>query len=102
MLKRKAQSSMEYSALVIIVMAALLTIGNYFKRGIQGRWKSSVDGMGDQYDPLKTNADIIYQVRTNVVTTLSTVNVVGGIRTFRNDVTSSIETKDGYSRVDAF
>lgn len=101
MLKRKAQSSMEYSTLVIIVMAALLTIGNYFKRGIQGRWKYTVDGIGDQYDPQKTNADITYQLRSNVVTILSTVNVVGGIRTMRNDTTTAVETKSGYSRVDA-
>ena len=93
---------MEYTALVVIVLAAILTIGNYFKRGIQGRWKASVDSMGEQYDPLKTNADITYGIRSNVVTTLVTVNVLGGIRTMRNDTTSSLETKSGYSRVDAF
>ena len=45
-LGKKGQSALEYSMLVIIVIGALLAMQNYMKRGVQGRLRSSVDGVG--------------------------------------------------------
>jgi len=47
--KKKAQSSLEYAILVIIVLGALLSIQVYIKRGIQGRLRSATDDIGEQY-----------------------------------------------------
>jgi len=47
--KKKAQSSLEYAILIIIVLGALLSIQVYIKRGIQGRLKSATDDIGEQY-----------------------------------------------------
>ena len=47
--KRKAQSTLEYAVLIIIVIGALLSIQVYLKRGIQGRMRSSADDIGSQY-----------------------------------------------------
>ena len=53
--RRKGQSTLEYAILIIIIMAALLSIQVYIKRGIQGRLKSATDDIGDQFSPGNTN-----------------------------------------------
>lgn len=47
--KRKAQSTLEYAVLIIIVIGALLTIQTYIKRGVSGRLRQASDDIGDQY-----------------------------------------------------
>ena len=46
---KKAQSTLEYAILIIIIIAALLSLQVYVKRGIQGRLKSATDDVGEQY-----------------------------------------------------
>ena len=45
--KARGQSTLEYAILIIIVVGALLTIQQYVKRGIQGRFKSAADDIGE-------------------------------------------------------
>ena len=53
--KKMAQSTLEYAVLVVVVIAALLSIQNYLKRGIAGKIKSSTDDISsEQYDPART------------------------------------------------
>ena len=47
--RKKAQSTLEYVILIILVVAALLTMQIYVKRGIQGRLRSSADDIGEQF-----------------------------------------------------
>ncbi|NLE65287.1 MAG: hypothetical protein GX606_05175 [Elusimicrobia bacterium] len=54
-LSRRAQSTMEYAILIVIVIGALITMTQYMKRGIQGRAKSATDDIGGQYDPGNVN-----------------------------------------------
>ena len=51
----KGQSTIEYAVLIIIIMAALMTIQVYIKRGVQGRLRSATDDIGDQFSPGNTN-----------------------------------------------
>ena len=53
--KRKGQSTLEYAVLIVIVIAALLAMNQYIKRGIQGRLKSATDDVGDQFSSGNTN-----------------------------------------------
>jgi len=99
--RKQAQSSLEYVTMVIIVIGALIAMQNYFKRGVQGRWRSSADGVGEQYDPMFTEASVTQRVRGNTITNIVTQNFAGGIKTLRSDKATLIETKDGYTRVDA-
>ncbi len=48
-INRKGQSTLEYAILIIIIIAALVSLQTYIKRGIQGRLKSSADDIGDGY-----------------------------------------------------
>ena len=52
---KKAQSTLEYAILIIIVIGALLTIQIYIKRGVQGRLKQATDDIGAQFSPGNTN-----------------------------------------------
>jgi len=58
MKKNKAQSTLEYAVLIIVIAAALLAMQAYFKRGIQGRARSSADEIsgGLMYAPGETTA----------------------------------------------
>jgi uncharacterized protein (UPF0333 family) len=51
----KGQTTLEYIILIVIIIAALLTIQGYLKRGIQGRLRSSADDIGEQYESTATN-----------------------------------------------
>ena len=46
---KKGQSTLEYAILIIIIIAALLSLQTYVKRGVQGRLKQSADDVGDQF-----------------------------------------------------
>jgi uncharacterized protein (UPF0333 family) len=51
MFKRKGQSTLEYALIVAVVIAGLLVMQYYVKRGFSGRMKQASDDMGEQYDP---------------------------------------------------
>jgi len=99
---KKGQSALEYMALIAIIIGVFIAIGTYFKRGVQGRWKSAVDGLGDQYDPRVTNTDTVDSLSSVTETKISTIPVAGGLWTLRNDQSNSFEVKTGSSRVGAF
>jgi len=46
---RKAQSTLEYAIITAVVVASLLAMQIYVKRGLQGRMRSSTDSIGEQY-----------------------------------------------------
>lgn len=48
---RKAQSTLEYAILILIVIVALLAMQVYLKRGIQGRVRESSENIGQAYSP---------------------------------------------------
>lgn len=99
---KKGQSSIEYSVILIVIMGALLASSNYFKRGIQGRWKSSVDELGDQYDPRTANSSVLHRVLSNTTTTLISIDTPLGLQTTRIDSTNALETRQGSIAVGAY
>src|SRR3989338_5093856 len=91
----RGQSSVEYIALLIVVIGALLAFGSYFKRGLQGHWKLLVDDLGEQYDPRLADTKIEYHLLANTETRITTFNVTNGIWTLRQDWSNSMETRTG-------
>lgn len=49
---KRGQSTLEYALLIAVVVAGLLMLQIYMKRGFGGRVKSAVDDLGEQYDPV--------------------------------------------------
>lgn len=100
--RTKGQTLVEYIVLLIIVMGALLAIGNYFKRGLQGRWKTAVDDLGDQYDPRAADGSVRHTLQSNTITSILTENGTGGYWTWRTDDTVSVETRTGNMTIGAY
>ncbi len=48
---RKAQSTLEYAIIIAVVVAGLLAMQHYVKRGYMGRLKQGANELGDQFDP---------------------------------------------------
>lgn len=68
--KRKAQSTLEYGVVIAVVVAALVAMQAYVKRGLQGKIKESADQIGEQFSPEHTSGTI-----TTSTTSESTENV---------------------------
>jgi hypothetical protein len=96
---KSGQSMLEYTILIIIILAAYLTMQNYVKRGFQGRWRSSVDDLGEQYDPRTADTHIIHTIlsTSNTSLTLQDAKADGkqGYYTLRTDKSASTETRNG-------
>ncbi len=63
--KTKGQTTLEVVILIGFVVAALIAMGVYMKRGIQGRLRDSTDQVGEQYSAGYTTGS--YTTTTNVV-----------------------------------
>jgi len=98
---RRGQSVLEFTVLMVIVIGAFIAMQLYVKRGIQGRWKSSIDDFGEQYDPRLTNSDVVYSMRGNSETQIQTIKVSGGYWTQRLDSSNMTSTTQGSTAVGA-
>jgi uncharacterized protein (UPF0333 family) len=73
----RGQSTLEYVILVGFVVAALIAMGVYMKRGYEGRLKASTDEIGQQYSAGNTTSS--YTTVTNVSQTEAVSS--GGVTT---------------------
>jgi len=64
-LNKKGQSTLEYAIIIAVVVAALLAMQVYIKRGLQGKLRQASDDIGDQFSPGYT---------TGTTTTVSNIN----------------------------
>jgi len=53
--KKKAQSTLEYGVVIAVVVAGLLAIQIYMKRGVQGKLRKAADDIGEQFDAKNTS-----------------------------------------------
>lgn len=100
--QKMGQSAIEYSVIMIILMGAFLASANYFKRGVQGRWKDSTDSLGDQYDPRTTNGILVHRLLSNQATALISISTPQGLQTTRTDTTNSLDLRTGSINVGAY
>jgi Flp pilus assembly pilin Flp len=91
---KSGQSTLEYVILTGFVVAALIGMGAYMKRGMQGRLRESTDQIGQQYSAGNTTSDF-----TTETTTSQTESVSGGITT--TEITDNTMTKTGSEQVGA-
>ncbi len=84
MLKSKAaQSTVEYALIVAVVVAALIAIQVYVKRGMQGNLRNQSASIGEEYCPGQT---VISQQKS--VTAVTSENTSGGLTTTQRDETT--------------
>ena len=49
--EKRGQSTLEYALLLAVIVAGLIAMQVYLKRGYQGRLRQSTDDIGEQYSP---------------------------------------------------
>jgi len=99
---RRAQSTLEYAVIISVIVAALLTMQVYIKRGIQGKLRSAADEIGRQYDPGNTISDMTFSLSGDITTKIES-GVEGEDLTTTTTVTinNETETRDGWEEVGA-
>ncbi|MEI8012178.1 MAG: hypothetical protein WCI27_06830 [Candidatus Omnitrophota bacterium] len=85
---RRGQSVLEYAILMVIIIAALLTLQTYIKRGIQGRLKQATDDVGDQYTTA-TPANFYKSVKTRSSTQENSLKGINNTGLMEDTVTNS-------------
>ena len=65
----RGQHLLEYAALIVVIIAALLAMRIYLKRGMSGQWRQAADSLGEQYDPRHTTSDMNVVVSGTTTTT---------------------------------
>lgn len=81
-LTKKVQSTLEYAALIAIVVGALIAMQAYIKRGLQGKMKASSDQISSEH--------FSAQLTTGITTSNTTINItenlaIGGNTTSDTD-----------------
>lgn len=95
LIRKSAQSTLEYALIVAVVVGGLIGMQVYIKRGLQGKLKSASDEIGDQYSPGNTTS------QTNVaVTTTSNESLSGGITTSSSQTTQNRTTDESVDVLD--
>jgi Flp pilus assembly pilin Flp len=76
---KAGQSTLEYAVLIVVIIAALIAVQVYLKRGIQGRMRQSSDQIGEQFSPGYTTSNRVtntYSNSTEVQDAYSTTTVI--------------------------
>ena len=55
---KRGQSTLEYALLIGVIVAALIAMQVYMKRGVQGKIRDATDQIGDQYSPGYTTGTV--------------------------------------------
>ena len=107
-IRRKGQTTLEYAILITIIIGAFLAMQLYLKRGFQGRWKTTMDDFGEQYDPRLVNSQVKHTLVSNSDTVVQAVPGIDpdsgaqGFSTNRVDITNSVENKEVNTAIGSF
>ncbi len=69
--RNRAQTTLEYAILIGVIVAGLIGMQVYLKRGFQGKVKESADTMGQQFSPGYTTSHYTTKSSTDSEETLS-------------------------------
>jgi len=72
--ENKAQSMLEYAAVVMCLVAALVAMQVYIKRGMQGRLRQLGDELGQQYAPRNTTGNLTLAYNATSTTQVRTLS----------------------------
>jgi len=72
---KKAQSTLEFAIVIFAIVAALLAMQLYIRRGLQGRLRQGADELSvQQYEPKNTVSDITTTQNSDITTQTNTVD----------------------------
>lgn len=92
MFNRKGQSTLEYALIIAVVIAGLLLMQHYIRRGYAGKLKSSADDMGQQYDPVAYTGNLTFNEFSSVQKNVR--NRASTSRHLQNEIKSKTGTEN--------
>lgn len=95
-LSKKAQSTLEYAVLIGVLVAALVAMQTYLKRGYQGKLREGADQMGEQFSPGHTT--YTYTTTSDTVSGEDVQSTQGNAQTLTT-ITSQTSDKTGSETV---
>ncbi len=95
-LNKRGQSTLEYALLIGVIVAALIAMQVYMKRGVQGKIRDATDQIGDQYSPGYTTSTVVTNTQSTTHETLA--NKVTTSDVVKSQDQNSSEDIAGYSQ----
>ena len=97
----KAQSTLEYAIVIFAIIAALLGMQVYIRRGFQGKMRSTADELSvQQYEPKNTVSDVTITQSSDITTNTETTEDDEMYNTTTtNIINSQIENRNGTETV---
>lgn len=65
MCKRRGQSTVEYAVVISVIIAALIAMQIYMKRGAMGKLRESTDQIGEQFSPGQASWNVTVTYNSN-------------------------------------
>lgn len=96
---KRGQSSLEYAVLLAVVVASLLAMQVYMKRGMQGRLRQIADDLGQQYAPQDVVSDTTLKLKSDVVTEVETEEEDDKLKTTSTSTINEEQTRTGQETV---
>jgi len=93
LIKRRAQSTLEYALIVAVVVGGLIAMQVYIKRGLQGKLKESADQLGEQYSPGYTTGTVTVNTTSSTQEDLAS-GITSTESTTAQNITSSDQTTE--------
>ena len=91
-LSKRGQSTLEYAVLIVVIIAALIAMQVYLKRGIQGRMRESSDQIGEQFSPG-------YTVSNRVMNTFANTREFSDAYSTRTEILNQFQNQTGAENV---
>ncbi len=96
-LNKKGQNTLEYAVVIAVIVAALIAMSSYIKRGVQGKLRDSSNDIGDQFSPQTTSSTSL----TSITQGHSVETISGGPGSTTNVVTNQAQNKNTSENVGA-
>jgi len=93
-LNKRGQSTLEYGVVIAVVVAALISMQTYIKRGVQGKLRQASDEIGEQFSPDKTTG--VTTVTSHVG---STENLAGGDKPTTTTTSNQTQNRTGSENI---
>ncbi len=98
--RAKGQSTLEYVILIGFIVSALIAMGVYMKRGVQGKLRESTDQVGEQYSVKNVTSD--YSMDTNTIQHESVIKLGAGKTQTTTNISVNKQDKSGSETVKGY
>ena len=95
----KGQSTLEYAIIIMVVIAALLTMNAYMKRGLQGKLRDASDQIGEQFSAQTTTWDYTASSHSKTKEQAGTEDIGGEGVTKTELLDEQYQKRDGHEDV---